>query len=158
MHPEERPNLRVMPFRPHSLPFKIRRLIDANICSAQDIARASGVALVTIDRIIRGARPSAMTGHAIGQVLSYYARRESRHLWIEDGDGEAPIAEEGLFEELDAAAGQIEIKARDSHGVRMGLMQFRADTVDDELLSDLERWHARRNPTHLTLAETSDQS
>lgn len=58
---------------------------------------------------------------------------------------------EGLFEELDAAPGQFEIKAFDSHGVRMGLLQFRADTIDDELLADLKRWQARRNLTRLRL-------
>lgn len=158
MNTEERPNLRVMPFRPQSLPAKLRRLFDANVCSKEDFARASGVALVTIDRILRGATPSVLTRHAIDQVLAYYTRREARHLWLEDGSAQQPVAEEGLFEELDAAPGQVEIKVRDMAGGRMALLQFRADTVDDELCSDLERWHARKNPTHLTLAETSDRS
>jgi len=52
--------------------------------------------------------------------------------------------EPGIFEQLDAAPGQIELKARDMNGSRMALLQFRADVVDDELLSDLERWHARQ--------------
>ena len=58
---------------------------------------------------------------------------------------------EGIFEELDAAPGQLEIKAFDSHGVRMALLQFRAGTVDDELLADLKRWHARKNLIRLRL-------
>lgn len=62
------------------------------------------------------------------------------------------MAVEGIFEELDAAAGLLELKVRDFHGERMALLQFRADTMDDELLSDLERWHCRKNPIHLTLA------
>lgn len=65
---------------------------------------------------------------------------------------------DGIFEELDAAPGQLELKVCDARGARMALLQFRVDALDDELLSDLERWHARKNPTHLTLAESSDQT
>lgn len=148
-----------MPFRPHTLAFKLRRLIDAGICSVQDISRSSGVGLRAIDQIMRGAKPGPQTAHQLGKVLSYYLRQEHGHLKLEDGSAEPePAPQEGLFEELDAFAGIIEVKALDGRGVRMGMLQFRSDTVDDELLSDLERWHGRKNPTHLTLAETSDQS
>lgn len=109
---------------------------------------------------LHGRAPDPVTRVQIGKVLSYHARRlGDRHLRLED---EAPPADEqapaeGVFEELDAPPGQIEIKARDSQGARMALLQFRSDTIDDELLSDLERWHARMNPSHLTLAESSEQ-
>ena len=68
------------------------------------------------------------------------------------------MAGEGIFEELDAAPGQLEIKAFDSHGVRMALLQFRDDAVDDELISDLKRWHARKNLIHLMLVVSSGAS
>jgi hypothetical protein len=69
------------------------------------------------------------------------------------------MAAEGIFEELDAAPGQLEIKAFDSHGVRMGLLQFRADTVDEELVADLKRWHTRMNVViHLMLVASSGAS
>lgn len=66
------------------------------------------------------------------------------------------MAAEGIFEELDASPGQLEIKVRNSLGARMALLQFRADSVDDELIADLKRWHARKNFIHLVLAESSD--
>lgn len=53
----------------------------------------------------------------------------------------------GVFEELDAAPGQMEIKVSDSHGGRIALLQFRAGTVDDELTTDLLRWYARIDPS-----------
>jgi hypothetical protein len=68
------------------------------------------------------------------------------------------MAAEGIFEELDAAPGQLEIKAFDSNGVRTALLQFRADTVDDELLGDLRRWHERKNLIHLMLVVSSGAS
>jgi hypothetical protein len=69
------------------------------------------------------------------------------------------MAATGIFEELDAAPGQLEIRAFDSRGVRMGLLQFRADTVDDELIADLKRWHARTNVvTRLMLVASSGAS
>jgi hypothetical protein len=58
---------------------------------------------------------------------------------------------QGIFEELDAAPGQLELKVRDSHGARMALLQFRADMLDDELIADLKRWHARKNVIRLKL-------
>ena len=67
------------------------------------------------------------------------------------------MAAEGIFEEMDAAPGQLELKVRDSHGERMALLQFRAGSLDDELIADLKRWHARKNPTHLTLGVPSDR-
>lgn len=60
-------------------------------------------------------------------------------------------AEPGIFEQMDAAEGQVEIKARDAQGARMGLLQLRADTIDDELIDDLERWHKRQTRTALHL-------
>jgi hypothetical protein len=69
------------------------------------------------------------------------------------------MAAEGIFEELAPAPGQLEIKAFDSHGVRMAMLQFRADTVDDELIVDLKRWHTRTNGvTHLMLVASSGAS
>lgn len=65
------------------------------------------------------------------------------------------MAAEGIFEELDAAPGQLELKVRDSHGARVALLQFREDALDDELIADLERWHARKNLIRLTLVESS---
>ena len=41
-----------MPFRPHSLPFKLRRAIDSGVCSVEDIARASGVSIKAIRQIM----------------------------------------------------------------------------------------------------------
>ncbi|MDQ6769471.1 MAG: hypothetical protein M3Z54_05750 [Gemmatimonadota bacterium] len=63
---------------------------------------------------------------------------------------------DGIFEELDAAPGQLELKALDSHGARMALLQFRVDAMDEELVADLKRWHARKNLIHLMLAESSE--
>jgi hypothetical protein len=148
-----------MPFRPHSLSYKLRLLFDAKICTPQDISRATGIPIVHIDKIMRGWKVSPQARHAIGQVLSFYARREAKHLRLLESDGAiGDPADEGLFEQLDAAPGQIELKARDASGGRMALLQFRADVLDDELLGDLERWHARQNPTRLTLADASDQA
>lgn len=113
-----------------------------------------------MDGWLRGKIPDRVTEIQVRKVISYHARRKGdRHLKLEDSDAleTTPVAEEGLFEELDAAPGQIEIKVRDVTGGRMALLQFRADALDDELCSDLERWHARKNPTHLTLAESSEQ-
>lgn len=148
-----------MPFRPHSLPYKLRALFDAKVCSPQDLARSTGLSLRSIDNILRGGKPDAVTRLQIDKALSYYTRLRNRHLKLEEIPPEEQFAEipstEGVFEELDAAAGQIELKVRDGLGGRMALMQFRADTVDDELLDDLERWHARQNPTHLQLSDES---
>ena len=52
---------------------------------------------------------------------------------------------------MDAALGQLELKVRDSHGARMALLQFRVDALDDELIADLKRWHARKNLIRLRL-------
>jgi hypothetical protein len=65
------------------------------------------------------------------------------------------MAADGIFEELDTAPGQRELKALDSNGERMALLQFRADALDDELVADLKRWHARKNLIHLMLVEPS---
>ena len=149
---------RKLPFHPHSLPYKLRLLFDAKICTPQDISRATGIPIGYLDKILRGWKVTPQARHAIGQAISFYARREAKHLRLLDAEG--PIedgAGEGVFEELDAAPGQIELKARDAKGSRMALLQFRADVLDDELLSDLERWHARHNPTRLTLADASEQ-
>jgi hypothetical protein len=149
-----------LPFRPHTLEYKLRALFDANVLSPQDLARSIGVPVAAVDRYMRGARPDAVTRLQIDKVLSYYSRLRERHLKLEPGALDAEVAttgRPGLMEELDAAAGMIELKARDTAGGRMALFQLRADCVDDELLSDLERWYERKNPTHLKLADVSEQ-
>lgn len=162
MHPEERPKAPPMPFRPHSLPYQLRRLFDAMVLTPSDLARSCGVPVSRVEGWLRGRTPDPVTRLQIGKVLSYHARRfGDRHLKLEDEAApiEEPQSTEGLFEELDAPPGQIEIKVRDATGGRMALLQFRADTVDDELCGDLERWHARKCPTHLQLsAESSAQT
>jgi hypothetical protein len=60
----------------------------------------------------------------------------------------------GIFEELDPASGQFEIKAFDSDGARLAMLQFRADTIDDELIVDLKRWHERQCPRTLTIVRS----
>lgn len=55
-----------------------------------------------------------------------------------DVDTGNPPPAAGIFEERDAAPGQqLELKVRDSHGARMALRQFRAGTLNDELVEDL---------------------
>jgi hypothetical protein len=56
----------------------------------------------------------------------------------------APKAPEGIFEEPDAAEGQLELKVRDPYGDRVALLQFRTGAVDDQLLIALEEWYSRR--------------
>lgn len=149
-----------MPFRPHSLPYKLRRLIDAKVCSPQDIARSVGMPVSRVDGWLRGQEPDPVTRLQIDKVLAYYTRLGHRHLKLvlEDEPIEQAESIAGVFEEMDSSPGIIEVKARDAAGGRLALLQFRAGTLDDELIADLERWHARYSATHLTLAESSGQA
>lgn len=88
-----------MPFRPHSLPYKLRTLFDAKVCTPQDLSRATGISLTSIDRMLRGAVPDPQTRLQIDKALAYYTRRRSRHLRIEPPANEiAPPPVRGVFE------------------------------------------------------------
>lgn len=50
-----------------------------------------------------------------------------------------------IVEVADSPAGLIEIKVRDAWGVRIGFLQAAANDLDDDLLTALKAWQARRS-------------
>lgn len=63
-----------------------------------------------------------------------------------------------LVEVSDAPAGLIEIKIRDSGGVRIGFFQASAPDLDTEMVDALKAWQARHSHRRLTLAPSSVSS
>lgn len=51
----------------------------------------------------------------------------------------API----LVEVSDSPEGLVELKVRDSNGVRIGFFQVSEDDLDDELVADIKAWQIR---------------
>lgn len=158
MRPEGKPK---MPFQPHSLPFKLRRLIDAKICSPQDIARATGVSLVTIDRILRGATPGPQTRHAIDKVLAFYARREERHLKLELAADPLEIHEHpprGVYEDTEAFPGTNAFNVYRSDGTRIGRWEAAAGVTDEQLLAAFDGLLERKDVNRITMLPSSGEA
>jgi transcriptional regulator with XRE-family HTH domain len=90
-----------MPFQPNSLPYKLRKLFDANVCAPSDIARSLGIPVSNVDRWLRGrSEPDVVTRVQLDKILSFYTRRANRHLKLEIEDGEESPAPSvrGVFE------------------------------------------------------------
>lgn len=60
-----------------------------------------------------------------------------------------------VVEVADAPHGLVELKVRDSHGVRIGFCQVAADDLDDELVDALTAWQHRHTHGLLTLMPPS---
>lgn len=56
-----------------------------------------------------------------------------------------------LVEVSDAPPGLIEIKIRDSKGVRLGFFQVSATDLDTEVIDALKAWQVRHSHRRLTL-------
>jgi hypothetical protein len=132
-----------MPFSPHSLPYKLRDLIDAKVCTPQDIARASDISLITIDRILRGAKPDVQTRHRIDQALSYYVRLRNRHLKLEPESEPAPDHSppvRGIREVRHEFAGIRSFHVISSKGEKRLQVIAPAADVNEVLMEFMEDW------------------
>lgn len=79
-----------MPFRPHSLPYKLRALFDAKVLSPQDLARSVGVTTAQVNGWLRGRLPDPVTRLQVDKVLAYYTRRRNSYLKLEPEVEEPP--------------------------------------------------------------------
>lgn len=150
-----------MPFHPSSLPFKLRRLIDAKVCTPQDISRATGISPATIDRILRGAVPGPQTRHAIDKVLAFYARREERHLQLHRVVEPIDIHEHpprGVYEDVEAFPGINVFNVYRSDGARIGRWEAPAGVTDEELLAAFDSLLQRKDAPEITMLSSSDEA
>lgn len=147
-----------MPFLPHSLPYKLRSLFDAKVCTPQDIARAAAISPVTIDRILRGAKPDPQTRVRIDQVLAYYSRLRNRHLKLETDSVEVVESQEysrGVKWDLDCYDGTQGLTMRNTQGKRIFHCAMPAGIDADPLIEFLEWWIEVLEPTRITVATPS---
>lgn len=150
-----------MPFLPTSLPYKLRRLFDAKICTPQDLSRATGVSIATIDKILRGAVAGPQTRHAIGQVIAFYARREDRHLKLEMPADPLDIHERpprGVYEDVEAFPGTNAFNVYRADGARIGRWEAPAGITDDDLLAAFDALLERKEVSQITLLPSSGES
>ena len=61
-----------------------------------------------------------------------------------------------LVEVADSPEGLLEIKVRDSWGVRIGFFQVRADDLDPEIIEALKAWQARH--THCGISRSPTEA
>lgn len=57
-----------------------------------------------------------------------------------------------LVEMDDSPEGLIEMKAKDSRGIRIGFFQVSASEIDDQLVDDLLAWQARHSKQGASLS------
>lgn len=138
-----------MPFRPHTLAYKLRVLFDAKVCTPQDIARSTGVSLRTIDGAMRGAKLDPVTRLQIDKVLSYYARLRNRHLKLEP-EAEEPIREappvRGIKETRHEFPGVRAFHVISAKGEKRLEVIAPAGDVDEVLWEFMQEWLNRLDP------------
>jgi transcriptional regulator with XRE-family HTH domain len=148
-----------MPFRPQSLPYKLRALFDANVLSPQDLARSVGVTTAQVDGWLRGRLPDAVTRLQVDKVLSYHTRLRNRHLKLEpevvEGPKEtAPVR--GIKETRHEFPGVRAFHVISSQGEKRLEVIAPAGDVDEMLWEFMEDWLNRLDPP-LALISSEDQ-
>jgi hypothetical protein len=138
-----------MPFRPHSLPYKLRALFDANVLSPQDLARFVGVTTAQVDAWLRGRLPDPVTRLQVDKVLAYHTRRRNRFLKLEPEVAE-PIKEapqvRGVFEDDTAFPGVRCFHVISAKGEKRLEVIAPAGDVDELLWEFMEDWLNRLDP------------
>lgn len=151
-----------MPFRPHTLPYKLRKLFDAKVCAPSDIARSLGVPVSNVDRWVRGnGEPDVVTRVQLDKILSFYTRRANRHLKLEIAADPIDIHEHpprGVYEDPDAFPGTNAFNVYRADGARIGRWEAPAGVTDEELLDAFEGLLERKDSSHITMLPSSGEA
>lgn len=133
-----------MPFRPNSLPYKLRALFDAKVCNPSDLASSLGVPVSRIDNWLRGkAEPDAVTRVQLDKVLAYHTRRKNRHLKLEpetEPAVEAPPTVRGVFEVDREFPGVRSFHVVTTKGEKRLQVIAPASDVNELLMEFMEDW------------------
>jgi hypothetical protein len=150
-----------MPFRPSSLPYKLRRLFDAKICTPSDIARSVGMPVSKVDGWLRGREPDPVTRIQVDKILSFYTRRAQRHLKLEIEEVLPDTPEEpprGVYEDPEAFPGTNAFNVYRSDGARIGRWEAPTGVTDEELLVAFEGLLERKDASRITMLPSSGEA
>lgn len=159
MHPEETPKVYQLPFRPHSLAYKLRRLFDAGVITPETLAKSLGQPIYRVDRWLRGGQPDPVTRLQLDKVLSYYKRQEFGYLKLEEETATEPLPDRkmGVREDLDALAGTNAFNVYGASGKRLGRWEAQAGVTDPQLLEAFDGLIQRKDGPHIEAMPASGE-